>query len=469
MALQIYNTLTRKKEVFKPIKAGNISMYVCGMTVYDLCHIGHARVLVSFDVVSRYLRSQGWKLKYVRNITDIDDKILIRADENSEPYSVLTERMIIAMHQDQKLLGVLPPDNEPRVTEHIIEIIAMIETLVAKGHAYISKKGDVYYRVCSFPDYGKLSGRNSEDLLVSARIDLNPDKKDQRDFTLWKRVITEDASWASPWGAGRPGWHIECSAMSTCCLGATFDIHGGGPDLPFPHHENEIAQSEAATGKKYANFWMHAGAVRVDDQKMSKSLGNFFTIKDVLKKYHPEIIRYFLLSSHYRSPINYSEENLIEAKSGLERFYITLRQFPDTKPSSIINLKNSKHYELFIEAMDDDFNTREALAVMYRLVRQINTLTSTDTAKATLLISELKALGGILKILNYDPEKFMQGRIDIDEPETLTAKKIETLISERIAAKNNNDFTRADQIRADLLARGILLEDSREGTSWRRI
>jgi len=469
MALQIYNTLTRKKEVFKPIKAGNISMYVCGMTVYDLCHIGHARVLVSFDVVSRYLRSQGWKLKYVRNITDIDDKILIRADENSEPYSVLTERMIIAMHQDQKLLGVLPPDNEPRVTEHIIEIIAMIETLVAKGHAYISKKGDVYYRVSSFPDYGKLSGRNSEDLLVSARIDLNPDKKDQRDFTLWKRVITEDASWASPWGAGRPGWHIECSAMSTCCLGATFDIHGGGPDLPFPHHENEIAQSEAATGKKYANFWMHAGAVRVDDQKMSKSLGNFFTIKDVLKKYHPEIIRYFLLSSHYRSPINYSEENLIEAKSGLERFYITLRQFPDTKPSSIINLKNSKHYELFIEAMDDDFNTREALAVMYRLVRQINTLTSTDTAKATLLISELKALGGILKILNYDPEKFMQGRIDIDEPETLTAKKIETLISERIAAKNNNDFTRADQIRADLLARGILLEDSREGTSWRRI
>jgi len=469
MALQIYNTLTRKKEVFKPIKAGNISMYVCGMTVYDLCHIGHARVLVSFDVVSRYLRSQGWKLKYVRNITDIDDKILIRADENSEPYSVLTERMIIAMHQDQKLLGVLPPDNEPRVTEHIIEIIAMIETLVAKGHAYISKKGDVYYRVSSFPDYGKLSGRNSEDLLVSARIDLNPDKKDQRDFTLWKRVITEDASWASPWGAGRPGWHIECSAMSTCCLGATFDIHGGGPDLPFPHHENEIAQSEAATGKKYANFWMHAGAVRVDDQKMSKSLGNFFTIKDVLKKYHPEIIRYFLLSSHYRSPINYSEENLIEAKSGLERFYITLRQFPDTKPSSIINLKNSKHYELFIEAMDDDFNTREALAVMYRLVRQINTLTSTDTAKATLLISELKALGGILKILNYDPEKFMQGRIDIDEPETLTAKKIETLISERIAAKNNNDFTRADQIRADLLARGILLEDSREGTSWRRV
>ena len=469
MALQIYNTLTRKKELFKPIKAGSISMYVCGMTVYDLCHIGHARVLVSFDVVSRYLRSQGWKLKYVRNITDIDDKILIRADENSEPYSILTERMITAMHQDQKLLGVLPPDGEPRVTEYINEIIMMIETLITKGHAYISKKGDVYYRVSSFPDYGKLSGRNSQDLPVSARIDLNPDKEDQRDFTLWKRVIIGDASWASPWGPGRPGWHIECSAMSTCCLGATFDIHGGGPDLPFPHHENEIAQSEAATGKKYANYWMHAGAVRVDDLKMSKSLGNFFTIQDVLKKYHPEVIRYFLLSSHYRSPINYSEENLIEAKSGLERFYITLRQFPDTKSSSINNLKNSKYYGLFIKAMDDDFNTREALAVMYDLVRQINTLISTDKTKATLLLSELKALGGILKILDCDPEEFMQHGIENDEPEILTTEKIETLISERVAAKNNNDFIGADQIRADLLSQGILLEDSRDGTSWRRI
>jgi len=320
MALQIYNTLTRQKEFFKPIVEGEISMYVCGMTVYDLCHIGHARVLVSFDVIARYLRSQDWKLKYVRNITDIDDKILIRAEENNEPYDTLTNRMIDAMHQDQALLGVLPPDMEPRVTRYVDEIIIMVKSLIDKGFAYTSKKGDVYYRVSSFKNYGRLSGRNIEDMISTARIDSNPDKLDQRDFTLWKKTDDQDIGWNSPWGVGRPGWHIECSAMSTCCLGPTFDIHGGGPDLPFPHHENEIAQSEAATGKKYAKYWMHAGAVRVDNQKMSKSLGNFFTIRDVLKKYHPEIIRYFLLSSHYRTPINYSEENLIEAKSGLKDF-----------------------------------------------------------------------------------------------------------------------------------------------------
>ena len=298
MALQIYNTLTRQKEFFKPIVEGEISMYVCGMTVYDLCHIGHARVLVSFDVIARYLRSQDWKLKYVRNITDIDDKILIRAKENNEPYDTLTNRMIDAMHQDQAILGVLPPDMEPRVTRYVDEIIIMVESLIDKGFAYTSKKGDVYYRVSSFKNYGRLSGRNIEDMISTARIDSNPDKLDQRDFTLWKKTDDQDIGWNSPWGIGRPGWHIECSAMSTCCLGPTFDIHGGGPDLPFPHHENEIAQSEAATGKEYAKYWMHAGAVRVDNQKMSKSLGNFFTIRDVLKKYHPEIIRYFLLSSH---------------------------------------------------------------------------------------------------------------------------------------------------------------------------
>jgi cysteinyl-tRNA synthetase len=468
MALQIYNTLSRQKELFKPIIEGEITMYVCGMTVYDLCHIGHARVLVSFDMIARYLRSQDWRLKYVRNITDIDDKILVRAKENNELYSTLTDRMIKAMHQDQSALGVLPPDIEPRVTGHIDEIIVMIESLIDKGFAYISKKGDVYYHVSSFKNYGRLSGRNVEDMISTARIDSNPDKLDQRDFTLWKKTDDEDVSWNSPWGLGRPGWHIECSAMSTCCLGPTFDIHGGGPDLPFPHHENEIAQSEAATGKEYAKYWMHAGAVRVDNQKMSKSLGNFFTIRDVLKKYHPEIIRYFLLSSHYRTPINYSEANLIESKVGLERFYITLRQFPDTKPLSIRNLKNSKYYELFIEAMDDDFNTREAIAVMYELARHINTLSDDDRDQAVILVSELKALGGILKILDCDPVEFMQGSIINNDPQSFSNSEIEAMISKRSAAKNNNNFVEADEIRARLLTSGIILEDSRNGTSWRK-
>lgn len=468
MALQIYNTLTRQKEFFKPIVEGEISMYVCGMTVYDLCHIGHARVLVSFDVIARYLRSQDWKLKYVRNITDIDDKILIRAKENNEPYDTLTNRMIDAMHQDQAILGVLPPDMEPRVTRYVDEIIIMVESLIDKGFAYTSKKGDVYYRVSSFKNYGRLSGRNIEDMISTARIDSNPDKLDQRDFTLWKKTDDQDIGWNSPWGVGRPGWHIECSAMSTCCLGPTFDIHGGGPDLPFPHHENEIAQSEAATGKEYAKYWMHAGAVRVDNQKMSKSLGNFFTIRDVLKKYHPEIIRYFLLSSHYRTPINYSEENLIEAKSGLERFYITLRNFPDIKPLSVRNLKKGSYYKLFVQAMDDDFNTREAIAIMYELARHINTLSDNYRDAAVILVAELKALGGILKILDCNPDEFMQGSIIDNDPQSLHNSEIEVMISKRSAAKNNNNFIEADEIRAQLLANGIVLEDTRNGTTWRK-
>ena len=468
MTLHIYNTLTRQKEVFRPIIQGNINMYVCGITVYDLCHIGHARVLVAFDMIARYLRSQGWSLNYVRNITDIDDKILNRANENTELYSVLTERMINAMHEDERLLGVLPPDMEPRATEYIDEIIAMVKVLVDKNYAYAAKNGDVYYRVSSFSDYGKLSKRNPEDLLIDARIDLNLSKEDQRDFALWKSAKTGEVSWSSPWGPGRPGWHIECSAMSTCCLGATFDIHGGGPDLPFPHHENEIAQSEAATGEKYVNYWMHAGAVRVDDEKMSKSLGNFFTIKEVLKKYHPEIIRYFLLSSHYRSPINYSEESLIEAKAGLERFYMTLRQFPDVQPLPLNDLKNRKHYEHFVLAMNDDFNTREALALMYDLIRQINTLAVTDKAEASLLVAELKALGDIFGILGSSPEIFMQGGSIASISDGISSSDIDALISERVIAKHNHDFLDADRIRKKLLAQGIVLEDSREGTSWRR-
>jgi cysteinyl-tRNA synthetase len=468
MTLHLYNTLTRKKEVFKPLVPGKISLYVCGITVYDFCHIGHARVLVAFDVITRYLRSQGWDVNYVRNITDIDDKILNRADENGELYSDLTQRMIEAMHEDEKTLGVLPPNIEPRATAYMDDILAMVQILVDNHYAYAADNGDVYYRVSRFADYGKLSNRNPDDLLAGARIDVNEHKEDPRDFALWKGAKPGEVSWESPWGQGRPGWHIECSAMSTCCLGDTFDIHGGGPDLPFPHHENEIAQSEAATGKKYVNYWMHAGAVRVDDEKMSKSLGNFFTIREVLKKYHPEVIRYFLLSSHYRSPINYSEDNLIEAKNGLERFYTALRPFAHVPAASLSDLKHSEYYQRFVASMNDDFNSREALAAMYDLVRDINTVAKTDKEKAQALVAELKAMGGVFDILGADPEAFMQGGSVPDSSEGFSAEDVEALIVERADAKKNRDFARADGIREELLSQGVVLEDSREGTTWRR-
>jgi cysteinyl-tRNA synthetase len=468
MTLHIYNTLTRKKEVFKPINPGKISMYVCGITVYDYCHIGHARVLVAFDVITRFLRSQGWDVNYVRNITDIDDKILKRADENGELYSDLTQRMIDAMHEDERELGILPPDVEPRATAHMDEILSMVQILVDNHYAYATDNGDVYYRISRFPEYGKLSNRNPDDLLSGARVEVGDIKEDPRDFALWKGAKSGEVSWESPWGAGRPGWHIECSAMSTCCLGDTFDIHGGGPDLPFPHHENEIAQSEAATGKKYVNCWMHAGAVRVDDEKMSKSLGNFFTIRDVLKKYHPEVVRYFLLSSHYRSPISYSEDNLMEAKGGLERFYTALRPFPSIPATSLSDLKNSEYYQRFVDSMNDDFNSREALAVMYDLVREINTVAKTDIKQAEALVAELKGMGAVLDILGADPEAFMQGSSLIGSGNNLEAEDIEALIADRVAAKKGRDFSRADEIRDELLSQGVILEDSREGTTWRR-
>ena len=464
MALTLYNTLTRQKEVFKPIEAGKIRMYVCGITVYDYCHIGHARVLVAFDVITRYLRTRGWDVTYVRNITDIDDKILNRANDNGEPYTALTDRMIEAMHGDEDALGVLRPDLEPRPTAYMDDILAMVQILVDNHYAYAADNGDVYYRVSRFADYGKLSGRNPEDLLAGARVEVDEAKEDPRDFALWKSAKPGEVSWESPWGPGRPGWHIECSAMSTCCLGDTFDIHGGGPDLPFPHHENEIAQSEAATGKKYVHYWMHAGAVRVDNEKMSKSLNNFFTIREVLKKYHPEVVRYFLLSSHYRSPINYSEENLIEAKGGLDRFYTALLAFPEAAPAALDTLHASDYYRRFVESMDDDFNTRDALAAMYDLVRDMNTCAKTDPAQAAKLAAELKALGGVFGIFTVEPKTFLQG-IASDGPD---AEQIETLIAERVAAKKNRDFARADQIRDDLAAQGVVLEDSREGTTWRR-
>ncbi len=477
MALKIYNTLTRQKETFKPIEEGKISMYVCGMTVYDYCHIGHARVLVSFDMITRYLRSQGWDVNYVRNITDIDDKIINRANENGETFTDLTERFIDAMHEDEAVLGVARPDQEPKATTHIQDIIDMIQVLIDKGYAYTCDNGDVYYRVTKFDGYGKLTNKNIEDLLSGARVDIESIKEDPRDFALWKGVVTskrasseqgkdaESIKWETPWGAGRPGWHIECSAMSKCCLGNTFDIHGGGPDLPFPHHENEIAQSEAANGCTFVNYWMHAGAVRVDGEKMSKSLGNFFTIREVLKKYHPEVVRYLLISRHYRSAINYSEDNLIEARTGLERFYTALRDFASVQPAALESLAASEYYARFVEAMNDDFNSSVALAAMYDLVRDLNTAAKAgEQAKAETLAAELKAMGAIYGILQSSPEEFLQAG-GADE---LSAEAIEALIEERVQAKQDKNFARSDEIRDDLKAQGVVLEDSREGTKWRR-
>ncbi|WP_341937127.1 cysteine--tRNA ligase [Marinimicrobium sp. C2-29] len=462
MALQIYNTLTRQKDVFKPIEPGKIKMYVCGVTVYDYCHLGHARVLVAFDVIARFLRSQGWDLTYVRNLTDIDDKILRRAEENGETFDSLTERFIQASHEDEARLGVLPPDVEPRATTHIDDIIAMVQTLVDKGFAYAASNGDVYYRVSRFEHYGRLSNKNPDELLAGARIGIDEAKEDPRDFALWKHAEANEVGWDSPWGRGRPGWHIECSAMSKNCLGANFDIHGGGPDLPFPHHENEIAQSEAANGCQYVNYWVHAGALRVDGEKMSKSLGNFFTIRDVLEKYHPEVVRYLLISSHYRSPINYSEESLIEARSGLERFYSALRPYVEVPPLDIDELVDSDYYRVFVESMNDDFNTRLALAALYDLVRELNS--TQDESQQARLAGELKTMGGILGILQENPEAFLQA----GGSDTISADEVEALIEERLTAKREKNFARADEIRDQLQAQGVVLEDSPKGTLWRR-
>jgi cysteinyl-tRNA synthetase len=465
MSIQIYNTLSRSKQPLKPLRDGKIGMYVCGMTVYDYCHLGHARVLVAFDVISRYLRAKGYELNYIRNITDIDDKILRRAEENGEPFDALTERFIAAMHEDAERLGIAPPNAEPRATAHIGDILNMIATLIDKGYAYPADNGDVYYRVGRFEGYGKLSGKNPEELLSGARIAVDEAKEDARDFALWKAAKVGEVSWPSPWGEGRPGWHIECSAMSTCCLGDSFDIHGGGPDLVFPHHENEIAQSEAATGKPYATTWMHAGAVRVDNEKMSKSLGNFFTIREILDKYHPEVVRYFLISSHYRSAINYSEDNLQIAKQNLERFYHALKGL-DVAAVDYAELSASEPYlQRFDAAMSDDFNAPEALAVLFDLVREMNTLRSSgETERLASLAVLLKSMGAVLGILQSPAEAFLQSGGEGE----LSADEVEALIEERQAAKKNRDFARADQIRDDLKTQGVVLEDSREGTTWRR-
>ncbi len=463
--LQIYNTLTRQKEIFKPIHPGKISMYVCGITVYDYCHIGHARTSIAFDVVARFLRSQGWDLNYVHNITDIDDKIIRRSNELGEKFDALTKRFIDAMHEDEQKLGILPPTVEPRATEFIEPIIEIVNSLVDKGHAYPATNGDVYYRVNSFKEYGKLSNKNVDELMAGARIEVDEIKEDARDFVLWKASKSGEPSWASPWGAGRPGWHIECSAMAKKCCGDQLDIHGGGADLQFPHHENEIAQSEAANGHQYVNYWMHAAPLRVDGVKMSKSLNNFFTIRDVLEKYHPEVVRFFLISSHYRSPINYSEDNLIEARAGIERFYNALRDFADVAPTDLSKMQNSEYYKNFVEAMNDDFNTRVALAVMYDLVRDLNTVAKSDTQQAEKLVGELKAMAAILGILQCNPTEFLQS----GSSNQISAERVEQLIADRIQAKKDKNYARADEIRKELTAAGILIEDSKDGTTqWRR-
>ncbi|HBS84812.1 MAG: cysteine--tRNA ligase [Vreelandella alkaliphila] len=458
--MHIYNTLTRRKEPFTPLVAGKVSMYVCGMTVYDYCHLGHARVMVAFDVITRYLRYRGYDVTYVRNITDIDDKILKRAEENNESISTLTERMIQAMHEDEARLGVLPPSHEPRATGHIDDIVAMIETLIKKDFAYAAANGDVYYRVRKFADYGKLNNRQLDDMRSGARIEVDVHKEDPLDFVLWKAAKPGEAHWHSPWGNGRPGWHIECSAMSTCCLGDTFDIHGGGPDLTFPHHENEIAQSEAATGKTYVNTWMHAGAVRVNQEKMSKSLGNFFTIRDVLAEHDPEVVRFLLVASHYRSPINYSVDSLHEARKSLTRFYTALE---GVEVSSSGDGDEAGYAERFTTAMDDDFNSPEALAVLFDLARDLNRAKSESPEKAQRLASELTRLAGVLGLLQQDPQTFLKGN---QQQVALSETEIEAKIAQRKEAKANKDFAQADAIRDELASLGIILKDSREGTTW---
>lgn len=467
--LKIFNTLTRSKQIFAPIHLNQVRMYVCGMTVYDYCHLGHARVMVVFDMVARWFRASGYDVTYVRNITDVDDKIIERANQNQESISELTQRFIDAMNEDASKLGVIRPDMEPRATTHIDAMVDMIGCLIAKGHAYVAENGDVFYAVRSFDGYGKLSGKSLDDLRAGERVDVDTFKKDPLDFVLWKSVKPNEPNWDSPWGPGRPGWHIECSAMSARHLGEHFDIHGGGQDLQFPHHENEIAQSEATHGCQMANYWMHNGFVRVDDEKMSKSLGNFFTIRTVLEKYDAEVVRFFILRAHYRSPLNYSDKHLDDAKAALTRLYTALRGI-DVSVEAID--WSNPHAARFKEAMDDDFNTPEAMAVLFELAK-------TKTQDSLTL---LKSLGSVLGLLQQDAEKFLQGSPQTIKPslfvneskfyqaevKLLDALDIDTLILQRGEAKKAKNFAEADRIRKELSDAGIILEDTIQGTTWRR-
>jgi cysteinyl-tRNA synthetase len=458
-SLKIYNTLARDKEVFTPIEPGKVRMYVCGMTVYDYCHLGHARVMVVFDMVQRWLRAQGFDVTYVRNVTDIDDKIIKRAVENGEPISALTNRFIAAMNEDADALGVQRPDHEPRATAYVPQMLQLIGALEKNGLAYKAADGDVNFSVRDFKGYGKLSGKSLDDLRAGERVEVASAKRDPLDFVLWKSSRDsepDEVKWASQWGSGRPGWHIECSAMSCDLLGEQFDIHGGGQDLQFPHHENEIAQSEGASGKRFVNYWMHNGFVRVDDEKMSKSLGNFFTIREVLKTYDPEVVRFFILRAHYRSPLNYSDAHLDDARTALSRLYTALKDTPgDSQPLDW----NNDYARRFADAMNDDFNTPIALAVLFDLVTEVNRTHSADAAR------QLKALAGVLGLLQREPQAFLQA----GTPSGMTDAEVAAQIEARAQAKQNKNFAEADRIRADLLAKGIVLEDKPGGlTEWRR-
>ncbi|MBP6116680.1 MAG: cysteine--tRNA ligase [Neisseriaceae bacterium] len=464
--LHIYNTLSRKKEVFKPIDEQNVRMYVCGMTVYDYCHLGHARVMVVFDMVTRWLRVLGYPLTYVRNITDIDDKIIQRALENGETIQSLTQRFIDAMDEDSAALGVLRPDHEPRATNHVADMIALIERLIANGKAYAAANGDVYYAVRTFADYGRLSGKSLDDLRAGERVEVDGFKKDPLDFVLWKAAKAGEPSWTSPWGEGRPGWHIECSAMSEQLLGPHFDIHGGGADLQFPHHENEIAQSCGAHqcddhdhNHGFVNYWMHNGFIRVDNEKMSKSLGNFFTIREVLQKFDPEVVRFFILRAHYRSPLNYSDVHLADARSSLKRLYTALNQVQATAVT--LSADSNEYSQRFFAAMNDDFNTVEAVAVLFELANEVNKTKDADLAGC------LKALGNLLGLLEREPEAYLHQEIGSDS-NGLSSDAIEVLIQQRKDARANKDWAESDRIRDELAAQGVILEDGGAGTTWRR-
>lgn len=461
--LKIHNSLTREKQDFIPIEPGKARMYVCGMTVYDYCHLGHARVMVVFDMVYRWLKASGLDVTYVRNITDIDDKIIKRAAENGESIHALTQRFITFMHEDERALGVLPPDHEPRATQYVPQMLDMIARLEANGLAYKAADGDVNYSVRKFPEYGKLSGKSLEDLRAGERVEVDTNKHDPLDFVLWKHAKdseAEEVKWESPWGKGRPGWHIECSAMGSEILGKHFDIHGGGADLQFPHHENEIAQSEGAHKCRFVNYWMHNGFVRVDSEKMSKSLGNFFTIREVLKKYDPEVVRFFILRAHYRSPLNYSDAHLDDAKGALTRLYTALKHTPSSIHGAEGSVDwNEPHAQRFKAAMDDDFNTSEAMAALFDLANEVNRIQSQQLAV------QLKALGATVGLLQREATDFLQGGV---EAGGMSETQINEQIAARIAAKKSKNFIEADRIRKGLLEAGIVLEDTPQGTTWRR-
>ncbi|WP_016835003.1 cysteine--tRNA ligase [Herbaspirillum lusitanum] len=459
--LKIYNTLARDKQAFSPIEPGKVRLYVCGMTVYDYCHLGHARVMVVFDMVQRWLRATGFEVTYVRNITDIDDKIIQRAIENRESIGQLTQRFIDAMDEDSAALGVQKPDHEPRATAYVPQMLDLISKLQANGLAYQGSDGDVNYSVRDFPGYGKLSGKSLDDLRAGERVDVNTGKRDPLDFVLWKAAKESEpgeVKWDSPWGKGRPGWHIECSAMASDLLGDHFDIHGGGQDLQFPHHENEIAQSEGAHQHAFVNYWMHNGFIRVDNEKMSKSLGNFFTIRDVLKKYDPEVLRFFILRAHYRSPLNYSDAHLDDARQALTRLYTALKDVP---PQAGGLVADEAHAVRLADALNDDFNTPVAIAVLFELANEVNRSRSPVQAR------QLKALAGILGLLQREPGEYLKG--GVAAAEGLGEAEIEALIAARKAAKAGKNFAEADRIRAELTEAGIILEDKPGGlTEWRR-